>query len=376
MLLSSILHSPWSIPNIYSDIGSFWFRTWVSGGVLANSSPTAFFEYPPISGLVLYASQTFGSSIGSVTGSNYNGYFIVFSALSLGASGVIAWSAFRLARRLNVTLNPLYFLLPSIIVYGVYNFDLFNAMFIILSIQMFVEDRKDLSAVFIGLAIATKLVAGVILPVFLLELNGTRSRIIFFLLAVVFAGIPFIQVVLNYPGFFAQFYNYFGNWGLEDAWYIWIFGDPFSRAAKAFGIVLLGILLFRVYTLKVPVVRKTFLALCAYLLATPIYAPQFNVMLIPLVAVLAISSPALYSWEIFNVLIILTWFSVPTSATSGPTYAWTVPQTASLLRSASLALLGLSVASGSGHSLKNWILIKTGLGSVQEKLPVGPVSGG
>lgn len=374
MLLSAILHSPWSVPNIYSDIGSFWFRSWVSAGLPANSSPATFFEYPPLSGWALYLSESVGGSISGLVGSSYNGYYIVFSVLSLAAAGVIAWSAFRIAKHLNVSLNPLYFLLPSIIIYGVYNFDLFNAMFIILSIQMFLEkDRTDLSAVFIGLAVATKLVAGVLIPVFLLELKGNRGRAKYLVVAALFAAVPFIEVALYFPGFFGQFYSYFSGWGLEDAWYVWIFGDPFSRAAKAFGLVLLGILLFRVYTLKMPLAQKSFLALCSYLLATPIYAPQFNVMLIPLVAVLAIRSPVLYSWEIFNVLIILTWFTVPSSATTGPTYAWTVPQAAALLRSASLALLGLSVASGSGHSLKNWILIKSRLGSVQEKLPVGPV---
>ena len=349
MFLSALLHSNWSVPNIYSDIGSFWGRSWVSAGLPPNTSVSTFFEYPPISGFLLYGSRVLGGSLAGLAGGIYNAYYFVFSFLSVVAAGIIAWSTFRLSRRMNIQVNPLYFLLPSVIVYGVYNFDLFNAMFIVLSVQLYAEQRRELSAVLLGLAMATKLVAVVLLPVFILDLDGADYKIKYTALALAFAALPFFPIVISFPGFFGQFLSYFSNWGLEDAWYIWIFGDPFSRAAKAFGLVLLMVLLVRVYTLKVPLVQKCFLALCAYLLATPIYAPQFNVMLVPLVAVLAISSPALFSWDVFNAMIILTWFTVPQTPTFGPTHAWTVPQAAALIRSASLAIMGLSVASASGH---------------------------
>jgi hypothetical protein len=104
-----------------------------------------------------------------------------------------------------------------------------------------------------------------------------------------------------------------------------------------------------------PLVPRSFIALSAYLLGTYIYAPQFNVMLIPLMAVLAVTSPFVYLLDVFNALIILTWFTVPDS-----THPWTLPQAMALLRSASLALLSLSIASSSGHSLISWIRVRTG----------------
>jgi Gpi18-like mannosyltransferase len=357
ILLSVFLHSPWAVPNIYSDIGSFWGRSWVMNGQFPNSSPDTFFEYPPISGLILYASR--------ILGGNYNGYYLSVSAFSLIAVVALSWSAWRLASALRVNVNPLYFILPSMIVYGIYNFDLFNALFIILGIQFFVEKRRGWSAVFLGLAVATKLVAGVLLPVFLIELVAWKDRTRYVATAALVAGVFFVPIVLVNPGFVNQFYTYFSNWGLEDAWYIFIFGDQFSRTAKFFGLVLMLVLLVRIYTLKrVPVVQRAFLALTAYLLSTYIYAPQFNVMMIPLVAVLALTSPALYFWEVFNALIILTWFTFP-----DPTHAWTLPQTLALLRSAALGLIGLSVASASGHSVLDWIRRMSGSEkSVQSQL--------
>ncbi len=342
ILLSVFLHSPWATPNIYSDIGSFWGRSWVSGGQFPNSSPNAFFEYPPISGLILYAARVLGGS--------YTGYYLSFSAFSLVAVAVLTWSTWRLASAIGVKVNPLYFILPSIIVYGVYNFDLFNALFVVLTIQLFVEKRRGWSAVFLGLAFATKLVAVVLLPVFLIELPGWKERSRYFATGAVVGGAFFLPILLFNPGFASQIYNFLSNWGLEDAWYIFIFGDQFSKTAKLFGLVLMLALFVRIYTLKTPLIQRVFLVLTAYLLSTYIYAPQFNVMMIPIVAVLALTTPALYFWEVFNALIILTWFTYP-----DPTHAWTLPQTMALLRSAALGLMGLSVASMSGHSLVGWL---------------------
>ncbi|HYC12115.1 MAG TPA: hypothetical protein VEC02_05585, partial [Nitrososphaerales archaeon] len=142
ILLSVFLHSNWSSPNLYSDISSFWGRSWVASGQVPYSSSASFLEYPPVSGIVLYASRAIGGAISGAVGGVYSGYYTVFSVMSLGAAVVIAWSTWRLAGDLGVKLNPVYFLLPSMIIYGIYNFDLFNALFIVLCLQFFVEKRR------------------------------------------------------------------------------------------------------------------------------------------------------------------------------------------------------------------------------------------
>jgi Gpi18-like mannosyltransferase len=355
IVLSSFIHSNWSVPNIYSDITSFWGRSWVSGGQVPYSSSGAFLEYPPVSGAILYASRVLGGALSGVAGGDYTGYYLAFCAFSLLAIVAIAWSTWRLASDLGVRVNPLYFLLPTMIIYGIYNFDLFNTLFIILCLQLFVEKKKGLSAVTLGVALATKFVAVVLLPIFLLELVGTKERVRYLVLSLAVAAAFFVPIAIFNFGYFSQFYSFYSGWGLEDAWYVWIFGDPFSSLAKTFGLIVMGVLLLRVYTLKMPLVPRSFIALSAYLLGTYIYAPQFNVMLIPLMAVLAVTSPFVYLLDVFNALIILTWFTVPDS-----THPWTLPQAMALLRSSSLALLSLSIASSSGHSLISWIRVRTG----------------
>jgi len=371
IIVSAYLHSDSSPNKIYSDLWTFWTRDWVAAGQVPYS-PGAFLEYPPVSGLVLYSARTLGGTLAGVAGGIYAGYYDSFSALSLLAAVGLAWSTWRLAGDMNIRVNPLYFLLPSMLIYGVYNFDLFNALFIVLSLQFFVEKRRGWSAVFMGVAIATKFVAAALIPVFLFELTRWRERGRYLAISGVVAGAFFVPIAIFNFAYFSQFLSFYSSWGLEDAWYIWIFGDPFSHPAKLFGAALLVALLLRVYTLKMPLVQKSFLALTAYLISTTVYAPQFNLMLIPFVAVLALNSPWLYSMEVFNALIILTWFSVPVGPNVGPTYPWTVPQAVALVRTASLALLGLSVASASGYSLMGWLKATLGRQKTLDVFTRGP----
>jgi hypothetical protein len=345
LLLSFVLHDSSSVPNIYSDIASFWGREWVQSGQFPYVSQS--FEYPPISGMLLYVAR--------VIGGDETGYYNTFGVMSCIAGVVLAWSCWKIAKKLGRELKPLYLLLPSIVIYGIYNFDLFHAMFVMLSLLALLYGRKSSSAVSLGLAISTKLVSAVVIPVFLIEIHNRReaARFLASVLGVVAAfNLPFM--VVNFQSWL-QTYTYLKAWGLEDAWFGWIFQSSACAQsascavwgyAKIFGFALMALLLLRVYTLKIDVTTKTFLALTAYLLGTYIYAPQFNLLLIPLVAVLAVEHPSLYLWDTFNVLIILTWFVQP-----NPTLPWTLPQEFALLRAVMLAWMAVWVLREKGWNL-------------------------
>jgi len=294
--------------------------------------------------MILYFARAVGSGLQTFYGT--------FSALSLVAAAGVAWGCWALSRRLGRELNPLFFMMPSFIIYGIYNFDIFQALFVILSILTFVRGKRTLSAVSLGLGICTKLTCIVLLPIFVIELRGNRERLKYFgVLAAVVAALNLPIVLLNF-GNFLQGYQFLGNWGLEDSWYVWIFQNPATWGyAKLFGLGVTGLLLLRVYTLKTSLMAKSFLAIAAYLLGTYIYSPQFNILVIPLIAVLDVQHPALYPWDGFNVMIILTWF-IPNTQ---PTLAWTWPQLFALLRAACLAWLCVSVASREGSSLLMWM---------------------
>jgi hypothetical protein len=341
--LSVWLHAPGSSPQIYSDvIDSFWSRQWLQAGSFPYT--TQYFEYPALSGLLIYATKVIGSTL--------TGYYETFSAFSFVAGAVIAWSCWSIVKKSGKSLVPFYFMLPTFIIYGVYNFDLFHAVFVMLSLQALVYNRRGFSAFFLAVAVSTKLASVVLLPLFILEARDWRSRLSYlgiFAVVVAIINVPF--AVMNFNSFLAG-YQFIGNWGLEDAWYVWIFQNPNTwTIAKIFGLGVAALLLLRVYTMKGELLPKTFLALAAYLLGTYIYAPQFNLLLLPVIAVLDLQSPSLFLWDGFNALIILTWF-IPGSS---PTLAGNWPQVFALLRAACLVWLSLSLAVREGYGLPRFV---------------------
>lgn len=355
LLISIVIHAPWSQPRFYTDVvDSFFTRDWVQARAFPYT--TSMFEYPAISGIMTYFARALSTDL--------NGFYDVFAALTLVAGVYIAWACAGIAKRTGRELNPLYFLMPSFLVYGLYNFDLFHAMFIILAIFAFMAKRDIPSAVLLGLAVDTKLVGVVLLPIFLMEMKGNMKRLKYFVafaLTVAAFNLPFALFNFN---IFWQGYQYVGGYGLENAWYVWIFQDQSTWwFAKIFGFAVTGLLLLRVYTMRMGVIPKSFLAISAYLLGTYIYAPQFNLALLPIVAVLDTKDPALYPWDGLNALIILTWFIGFGGPNWAPTLPGSIPQYIALLRAGALALLCIGVSSSAGHSLPKWILRRLGRGS-------------
>ena len=372
LLISVVVHAPWSNPKLYSDIvDSFFGRDWVQARSLPYLASS--FEYPAIAGLLTYIARAVSSTV--------NGFYDVFAAYTLVAGALIAWACAGIARRTGKELNPLYFLMPSFLVFGIYNFDLFHAAFLILALFAFILKKDTLSAVLLGLAVDTKLVSVVLLPVLLIEMKGRAKRLRYlaaFAITIAAFNLPF--ALFNFTTFL-QGYQFVGNYGLENAWYIWIFQDPSSWwYAKIFGLSLSALLLLRVYTLKMGLLPKSFLAIAAYLLGTYIYAPQFNLTLIPIIAVMDARDSALYPWDGFNAMIILTWFVGCCGASWTPTLPGSLPQYFALLRAGALVLLSIGVAANAGHSLPQWLLNKMGMkGGAQNKtldelIKAGPAS--
>ncbi|MCS7118358.1 MAG: DUF2029 domain-containing protein [Thaumarchaeota archaeon] len=319
--LSLALHHPFVGWSIYSDVVSFWVR---EEHLQEGRIPCIeyFFEYPPSACYLTYAARLVG-------GKDLIGYYLAFSLLSLPAFLAIGYALQRMSRE----VNPLAFVFafsPSLAVYGIYNFDHFLAALLGLSIIALISGRWKLASLLLGLSVSVKLMTVLLLPLYLLEGKGRRLEV--FTWFVVGAGIPTLPVLLLNPPWFLEFVRYLGGWGLENAWYIWIFQDPFSPTAKVFGVMLLVPLLLRSYTAALPIGPRSFLTVSSWLLTTYIFTPQMLLWLIPL---MPFSIVTIYLWpimDIANVYIILTWFT-----TNNPTHPWTLPQTMSLIRAVALA---------------------------------------
>ncbi|GBC68437.1 hypothetical protein HRbin01_00120 [archaeon HR01] len=314
--VSLILHYPDMPWTVYSDVVSLWYREMEGGGGIPCID--FFLEYPPASCFLLAASSFLG-------GSSLASYYLVFGLLSLPAYIVFG----LVIHRLYIGNTPGKFMAlasPSLIVYGIYNFDHFVAAAVALSIYLHIRGRNFLSALSLGLAVSLKLIPVILLPLYLSK--NPKHVVSGFLTGIT----PYLPVAFLNPEYFPEFYRFHSGWGLENAWFLWLSGDPFSTSAKLFGFWLMIILLLRSYFSGAGFEVKSFQILSAWFLTSYVFTPQMALWLLPTVPAIGSVADLWPAVEISNVLIIYTWFTTPT-----PTLPWTLPQTAALVRAAALA---------------------------------------
>lgn len=361
-LASSLLHSGLFPERLYSDAMWFWWRSQerVRAGPFCAE---AFFEYPPLACFMVWLSMLVGGAP--------EAYYWAFSALSLPAFLLLAWAVRRIALEEGRGWAAIPLILsPSLLVYGVYNFDHFFAALIASSLILLRRGRLIPSAVGLGLASAVKLLSFLLIPQALIELRGGRRGILYLALFAAAAG-PFYaaQLALR-PHWLSEFLNYHAMWGLENSWFIWIVGNSTSPSAKLLSVLLAGYLLLKSYVAPInDLYRWGFITLSSYLLSAYVFTPQMVLWLLPLIpslptlAVLTLLPPL----ELSNVAIILTWFGG-----YDPLRPSSPPQTFALIRAAALAALLLYAYHASGCLRKNRATLRLG----REKDSKGDRTGG
>ncbi|MDG6994955.1 MAG: DUF2029 domain-containing protein [Nitrososphaerota archaeon] len=335
-LISALIHFPLQkSPLYYSDfVYSFWGRTGLLTGIPYINY---MFEYPPISGLVLWAGGW------ASHGSQFVFLIIEFGilfAFMLFTTHVVYQFLNYLGLNYNRQLLFSIFV-PSVIFYGAYNFDLIQAFFIVFCLYLFIARRRFLlSAIVLGLAVATKLTPALLLPLFWQELGDNKSRVRFTATAacvVTAFNLPFALANFNV---WLQGYLYLKGWGLEDSFLVWIFPNPNSwPIAKDVSLALVGVSALLIYTYfrPKPLLTRAFMVMVAFTLFSYIASPQMNVDILPLFALVPLVPLSLfYLLEISNAAIILSWFEFPNPTLPG------VAQTFALIRQIYLAfVLGL-----------------------------------
>ncbi len=342
-LVSILIHFPLNnSPQFYSDfLGSFWGRTTSTGlreVVVGIPYVTYMFEYPPICGLILW-----------VGGWASQGNVYIFSVVEFGILLVVALFITHFVYQfsgylgLNRNRQLLYSVFaPSLLIYGAYNFDIVQTLFVVISLYFFLALKKPkTSAIFLGLAIATKLSPALLFPLFLQEMRTKNGRISYTVImgAVVGAlNIPFM--ILNFNTWLAG-YTFLKNWGLEDSFLVWIFNNNSSWGlAKDISYVLVGgaALCIYIFFRSKPLLVRSFMILGAFILFSYIATPQMNLDLLPLFALVPMIPLSLfYLFELADVGMIVFWFAFqPNNVTPS------VPQAFALLRQIYLAtILGI-----------------------------------
>src|SRR3984893_2787473 len=228
-LTSIIIHFPINnSPQFYSDfLGSFWGRMIGNSNIHEVVTQIPYidymFEYPPICGLIVWLGGGAGAGNPFALSPIEFGILLIFAVLT---SHVVYQFLGYLKLGHNRQLLFSIFA-PSLLFYGAYNFDIIQTFFVILSLYFFIARKQtNLSALSLGLAVATKLSPALLLPIFLQDMRDTPSRIKYaVIMGVTVAALNAPFAIANYNTWFAG-YQFLRSWGLEDSFLVWIFNNP------------------------------------------------------------------------------------------------------------------------------------------------------
>jgi uncharacterized membrane protein len=302
-LISFMLHHPDAAPSNYSDMINNYKRAEVADQKIPYIDFN--FEYPALSGILVY--------LASLTGS-MNGYYYVISLFiysSVLGSLLIVYNLLK-EQKMNTNRMLLFCIAtPSFIFFSIYTFDWISIFLGLLSIYLFMKKDLFKSAFSLGLATATRIIPIIFLPIFFFNMKSWKKRILFLIVVAVAWLIPNSYFMIkNFNGWF-ETYKFQYEWGIEQSFLIFLFPQIGMQSHYASILLMLG-LLFLIIKKKL---YKNVLVGClavtlAFMLSSYKVPPQYALMLLPFLTLLPIAEPPLfYTSELFNVLLILMFFS-------------------------------------------------------------------
>ncbi len=295
--ISFLLHYPFSLPKVYSDIVFFWVSRPEIHGYLI---PYADFnlEYPSIAGLVLYFSSQWH---------NILGYYVTLSLITLGFVLVTVYILKKVLSNSNQSRNKItYYVIvsPVFVVYSIYSFDWIGIGLLMLSIYYSTKQRAQISGMFMGLAIASRIIPAVCMPFILKEFRSRKGKISFLAISFLAWVVPNIYFILKNVNGFLYTYSFQGSWHVEDSW-LGIFGVEFPGKQYVSLGLLVPLLVLIYYRKRFNIWEACFLALLAFVLTSYKFPPQYMILLLPFFALVRTNYFLFIGASILDALIIL-----------------------------------------------------------------------
>ncbi|MEY3715108.1 MAG: hypothetical protein RJB59_911 [Actinomycetota bacterium] len=301
----------WVSPDVYvhmcySDISALYGAREINTDKWPYASAENAVEYPVLTGVVMWAT---GLLVGDPNG--YRTYFdlnALLIILLLFTSVFILW-------RIKPDYVALFPIAPAVFGSLLINWDIYAVLFALLSLYFYKDNKMDLSALFLGIAIATKFYPGVMLfGIALIFWKNKAFKDLTRYLVITFGS----WLVINLP--FAT--NNFEGWwrffklnierdnDLGSLWYAAALldlpsGNLNNLTIIAFVLALgaIGVLYFSLIEHRSDfenLVLIAFLTVAAFVTISKVYSPQYILWLTPL-AVLAITKPeerkAFWIWQ-------------------------------------------------------------------------------
>ena len=289
----------WGSPDVYihmcySDISALYGAREINTDKWPYASQDNAVEYPVLTGIVMWAT---GFLIDDPNG--YRPYFdlnILLIALLLFASVFILW-------RLKPEYVALFPIAPAVFGSLFINWDIYAVLFALLSLYFYKDEKMDVSALFMGIAISTKFYPGVILfGIALIFWNQKKiTQLIRYVLITVFCWLAInLPVALtNFDGWWRFFkLNIDRDSDLGSIWYaasLLKFPQPninnFTIILFLIALGAIGVFYFMVAQSRsdfANLATVAFLTVAAFVTISKVYSPQYILWLTPL-AVLAMT---------------------------------------------------------------------------------------
>ncbi|MDM7275144.1 MAG: hypothetical protein P3X22_003340 [Thermoprotei archaeon] len=390
VLVSYSIHSPdTGVPfgNFgfkYSDIvhglfytrfkaGSHWFEKGkfeaLEGGRRLCPIPYVdyHFEYPPIIGLLWFASTCisfmitmpeayspgdYGELLGKAASIHYNlqALFLAAALLLLAAStyGILKFWGLNYSRLALLALSP------SLIIYLTYNWDVLAASLFTLGFYSYIRGRYRAAGALIGLSVSVKLLTALAGLALLLRLagegdkRGVKEYLKYFTLASI---IPYALLAILSPHGFRELLSHHSSWYCENCLYLLLTRDIWSAHNRVIAALSVGVAAGMIIVASIAragdVRRLALASIMAPIVLNYVFSPQMILMVTPIALVTLTPGwlPAYVLADALNAAIIIVFF--------GDSNPWTlegVTQKIALLRNiillAILANLILSLTLG------------------------------
>lgn len=276
------------------------------------------FEYPLLIGIVVKVLAMLSDSYKTFLGLN------IFLALISGIGSTILLYKMNGAedKKLMSTLTIFWVFAPSMLMYSVYNWDLYGIFFMLLSIRLFLKHRFTLSSVSLAIGTCTKLLPIIILPIYLMKTERLTEKVKIIVIVGatwLFVNLPFI--VINFKGWLHPYtwqivsrppnpdnlwgflINEFGGGYID---FYTVHNPAFSESLNIilFIALLASYLAIIYFKRRESVTRLGFYGFIIFLLFSKIYSPQYNLWILPFIFFIEPSPTIFYLFDIPSFLIL------------------------------------------------------------------------
>lgn len=279
------------------------------------------FEYPPLSGIVLYSSML-ASQMKDTTV-----WYLVYLSWLAAFTILLAYGSCKLCEFTGADKNRVVtrvFLTASMITYLSYNFDIILAALISLSMYAFLANHRKASAVLLGLGVVTKLSPVMLMPIFLQQLRTKREMLKF----LVFFGATltcfYMPIGLVSSDALWRMFTLTFAGGPENTWLVFFLDYPPYTIMRyaSFGIWLLGL----VHSLTASgrsLVEKSYMMLATFLLGSWVFTPQMVLWLLPFFACLNVLPQLAFTLlDLSNAAIMLFFFQFSNQFSASSPIQW------------------------------------------------------